>query len=418
MTMNATLTPYAPIRTARRIEGVTYAVRDVVALARQAEALGRKIIGLNIGDPCQFDFRTPRKPRSSKRRSSRRCATTRSSYSASEGIPEAREAIRRDAEERKGIRSIQDVFIGHGASEPIELLLNALLEPGEAVLLPSPGYPLYSAVMAKLSARELYYKLDESRGWQPDPDDIERLVDRGTRAIVLINPNNPTGSVADRATLEAVLEIAARHHLLVLSDEIYDRMLIDPETEFVATASLRDDVPIATFCGLSKVWLGPGLRMGWTILSGPPDVLAPLADAMGRLVRARLCPSHPVQWAIKPALEGPNPHIAEVNAKLRRRRDFTVERINAIPGWSCVPPRGAFYAFPRFDLGGLRDVELVRDLILQHGVVLVHGSGFGQSDFNHVRLVFLPPEEMLAEAYDHIAEYSGQPAAQFSKGNL
>jgi alanine-synthesizing transaminase len=401
--MNATLTPYAPIRIARRIAGVTYAVRDVVALARQAEAMGRKIISLNIGDPCQFDFRTPEPVVEAIVKALR---DNKTSYSASEGIPEAREAIRRDAVERKGIRSVQDVFIGHGASEPIELLLSALLEPGEAVLLPSPGYPLYSAVMAKLGARELYYKLDESRGWQPDPDDIERLVDAGTRALVLINPNNPTGSVADRATLEAVLEIAARHHLLVLSDEIYDRMLIDPETEFVATASLRDDVPIATFCGLSKVWLGPGLRMGWTILSGPEEVVAPLSDAMGRLMRARLCPSHPVQWAIKPALEGPNPHLAEVAAKLRRRRDYTVERINAIPGWSCVPPRGAFYAFPRFALGGLRDVDLVRDLILQRGVVLVHGSGFGQDDFNHVRLVFLPPEEMLAEAYDHIAEYS------------
>lgn len=166
------------------------------------------------------------------------------------------------------------------------------------------------------------------------------MVDAGTRALVLINPNNPTGSVADRAILEAVLEIAARHHLLVLSDEIYDRMIIDDDTGFVSTASLRDDVPVATFAGLSKVWLGPGLRMGWTVLSGPEDALAPLIDAMGRLVRARLCASHPVQWAIKPALEGPNPHLAEVSAILRRRRDLTVERINAIPGWSVVPPRG------------------------------------------------------------------------------
>jgi alanine-synthesizing transaminase len=401
--MTTIVTPYAPIRTARRMEGVTYAVRDVVVLARQAEALGKKIISLNIGDPCQFDFRTPEPVVEAIVKALR---DNKTSYSASEGIPEAREAIRRDAEERKGIRSIQDVFIGNGASEPIELLLNALLEPGEAVLLPSPGYPLYSAVLAKLSARELYYKLDESNGWQPDPDDIARRVDAGTRALVLINPNNPTGSVAGRDTLEAVLEIAARHQLLVLSDEIYDRMVLDSQEDFVATASLRDDVPIATFGGLSKVWLGPGLRMGWTILSGPGEALAPLTDAMGRLVRARLCPSHPVQWAIKPALAGPNPHIAEVNAKLRRRRDFTVERLNAIPGWSCVPPKGAFYAFPRFELGDLRDIELVRDLILQYGVVVVHGSGFGQDDFNHVRIVFLPPEELLAEAYDHIAEYS------------
>jgi len=401
--MTATTASYAPIRIARRMADVTYAVRDVVLLARQAEAAGKKIISLNIGDPCQFDFRTPEPVVEAIVKALR---DNKTSYSASEGIPEALDAIRRDAEERKGIRAIQDVFIGHGASEPIELLLNAILEPGEAVLLPSPGYPLYSAVLAKIGARGLHYHLDESNGWQPDPDHIARQVDAGTRALVLINPNNPTGSVADRATLEIVLEIAARHQLVVLSDEIYDRMLIDPETSFVATASLRDDVPVATFSGLSKVWLGPGLRIGWTILSGPPDVVSPLADAMGRLVRARVSPNHPGQFAIKPALEGPNPHIAAVNAKLRQRRDLTVERLNAIPGWSCVPPRGAFYAFPRFSLGDLKDTELVRDLILEYGVVVVHGSGFGQDDAQHVRIVFLPPEEMLEEAYGYIAEYS------------
>src|SRR6185369_16778555 len=236
--MNATETiSYPPIRIARRIDDVTYAVRDVVALARQAEAAGRTIISLNIGDPCQFDFRTPEHVVEAIVRALRDNET---SYAASEGIPEAREAIRRDAEERKGIRGIREVLIGHGASEPIELLLNALLEPGEGVLLPSPGYPLYSAVLAKLNAREVYYHLDDSNGWQPDPDDIARRVDAGTRALVLINPNNPTGSVTGRATLEAVLEIAARHQLMVLSDEIYDQMLIDPGTDFVATAALRD----------------------------------------------------------------------------------------------------------------------------------------------------------------------------------
>jgi alanine-synthesizing transaminase len=401
--MTAIDTTFPPIRTAQRIDGVTYAVRDVVLLARQAHAAGKTLISLNIGDPCQFDFRTPEHVVEAIVKA---LYDNQTSYTASEGLPEAREAIRRDAEERKGIRAVQEVLIGHGASEPIELLLGSLLERGEGVLVPSPGYPLYSAVLAKLEARAIHYRLDEKHGWQPDPEQIERMVDAGTRAIVLINPNNPTGSVADRETLEAVLEIAARHRLVVLSDEIYDRMLIDDETSFVSTAALRDDVPIATFGGLSKVWLGPGLRIGWTILSGPQPTLAPLIDAMGRLVRARLCASHPVQHAIKPALEGPNPHIAQVNATLRRRRDLTVARLNAIPGWSCVPPRGAFYAFPRFSLGSLTDVELVRDMILDHGIVMVHGSGFGQEDFNHVRIVFLPQEELLEAAYDRIAEYS------------
>ena len=398
------MSSFGPIRTAARIDGVTYAVRDVVALANQVAKSGKKMIYLNIGDPCKFDFRTPEPVVEAIVKALR---DNQTSYSASEGLPEAREAIRRDAEERKGIKAIREIFVGHGASEPIETLLTALLEPGEGVLVPSPGYPLYGAVLAKLGARAVHYDLDEENGWQPDVAQMERLCDDGVRAVVLINPNNPTGSVAGRETLEKLLDLAARRKLVVLSDEIYDRMLIDPETKLVSTASLRDDVPIATFGGLSKVWLGPGLRIGWSILSGPEDSLRPLLDAMGRLVRARLCANHPVQWAVKPALEGPNTHVAEVNAKLRRRRDLLVEMVNAIPGWHCVPPRGAFYAFPKFEIPGLDDLTLVREMIQQHGVVLVHGSGFGQKEgTQHVRIVFLPQEELLKDAFTKLAEYT------------
>ncbi|HNX19289.1 MAG TPA: aminotransferase class I/II-fold pyridoxal phosphate-dependent enzyme [Acidobacteriota bacterium] len=398
------MSSFGPIRTAARIDGVTYAVRDVVALANQVAKSGKKMIYLNIGDPCKFDFRTPEPVVEAIVKALR---DNQTSYSASEGLPEAREAIRRDAEERKGIKAIREIFVGHGASEPIETLLTALLEPGEGVLVPSPGYPLYGAVLAKLGARAVHYDLDEENGWQPDVAQMERLCDDGVRAVVLINPNNPTGSVAGRETLEKLLDLAARRKLVVLSDEIYDRMLIDPETKLVSTASLRDDVPIATFGGLSKVWLGPGLRIGWSILSGPEDSLRPLLDAMGRLVRARLCANHPVQWAVKPALEGPNTHVAEVNAKLRRRRDLLVDMVNAIPGWHCVPPRGAFYAFPKFDIPGLDDLTLVREMIQQHGVVLVHGSGFGQKEgTQHVRIVFLPQEELLKDAFTKLAEYT------------
>ena len=398
------MSSFGPIRTAARIDGVTYAVRDVVALANQVAKSGKKMIYLNIGDPCKFDFRTPEPVVEAIVKALR---DNQTSYSASEGLPEAREAIRRDAEERKGIKAIREIFVGHGASEPIETLLTALLEPGEGVLVPSPGYPLYGAVLAKLGARAVHYDLDEENGWQPDVAQMERLCDDGVRAVVLINPNNPTGSVAGRETLEKLLDLAARRKLVVLSDEIYDRMLIDPETKLVSTASLRDDVPIATFGGLSKVWLGPGLRIGWTILSGPEDSLRPLLDAMGRLVRARLCANHPVQWAVKPALEGPNTHVAEVNAKLRRRRDLLVDMVNAIPGWHCVPPRGAFYAFPKFEIPGLDDLTLVREMIQQHGVVLVHGSGFGQKEgTQHVRIVFLPQEELLKDAFTKLAEYT------------
>ncbi len=391
-----------PLRTAQRIEGVTYAVRDVVLMARQAAEAGRKMIYLNIGDPCQFDFRTPEHVTEAIVKALRDGHT---GYSASEGIPDALEAIREDAEQRKGIRAVQDVLIGNGASEPIELLLTALAEAGEKVLIPQPGYPLYPAVLAKLGILGVPYNLDEENAWQPDPEDIERLVDDKTRAIVLINPNNPTGSVAGRETLEAVLEIAARHDLLIISDEIYDQMILDP-IEQVATGSLRDDIPIATFGGLSKVWLGPGLRIGWSILSGPAKVIDPLKEGMGRLARARLCASHPVQHAVRVALEGPKDHIEEANAKLRRRRDLLVEHFSRMPGWSLVPPQGSFYAFPRFDFA-MEDTTLVKEMILEHGVVLVHGSGFGQKEgTRHVRIVFLPEEDLLHKACESLASYS------------
>lgn len=391
-----------PIRTARRVKGVTYAVRDVVLLAKQAADAGKDLLFLNIGDPCQFGFSTPPHVVDAICKALRDNMT---SYSPSYGIAEAREAIRRDAEETKGIKAVREVFIGNGASEPIEALLTALVEHGENVLLPSPGYPLYTAIMGKLEAEARFYELDEQNDWSPDAASIEAQIDDKTRAIVLINPNNPTGSVTDKETLSKILDIAARHNLLVISDEIYDRMLID-DVEFVATGSLRDDVVIATFGGLSKVWLGPGLRMGWCIFSGPQEAAQPLMDAMGQLLRARLCASHPVQWAIKPALEGPQDHIAATNAILRRRRDIMVKRLAEIPGWSLTPPTGAFYAFPTIELGA-PDTEVVKELILDHGVVLVHGSGFGQkAGTEHVRIVFLPPEDVLDEAFNRIAAYS------------
>ncbi len=377
---------------------MTYAVRDVVLWAREAKQAGKDLIYLNIGDPCQFDFRTPPHVIEAIVKALR---DNRTSYTPSEGIPEALAAIRQDAEERKGIRNIQSIFIGHGASEPIETVLTALVEPGEGVLVPAPGYPLYDAVLAKLGARAVPYALDEQRGWQPDTDAVAKLAGQGVRALVLINPNNPTGAVIPRATLEKLLEVAARHQLLVLSDEIYDRMILDKDVTHTATASLRADVPVATFAGLSKVWLGPGLRVGWCILSGPAGVLDPLNDAVGRLIRARLSASHPVQCAVAAALTGPDDHIHETNLRLRQRRDLVVARVRQLKGWSVAPPQGAFYAFPR--VNPANDLELVRELALNEGVVLVHGSGFGRPGF--VRIVFLPPEATLMTAFARMERF-------------
>lgn len=392
----------APIRTADRADKIHYAVRDVVLVAREAQAAGKELLYLNIGDPNVFDFVTP--PHIVEA-IARALTDNQTSYTASEGLPAALAAIRQDAEERCGIRNVRDVFIGNGASECIEIALGALANIGEKVLTPSPGYPLYSAVLGKLGCTEVPYYLDEANGWEPDVDDIEAKIDAQTRAIVLINPNNPTGAVCSRQTLERVLELAARHQLVVFADEIYDRLMLDEGTTHISIASLTDEVPVLTFNGLSKAYLGPGLRLGWCTTSGPEAIVRPYVNAMHKFLRARLCASHPVQHAVAPALQGDQSHLTEALSRLRRRRDITVDSLNRIEGISCVAPRAAFYAFPRLE-PALDDEAWVKALIRQTGVVTVHGSGFGQRPgTSHFRVVFLPPEPLLERAFAAIEGY-------------
>ncbi|MBW2731056.1 MAG: aminotransferase class I/II-fold pyridoxal phosphate-dependent enzyme [Deltaproteobacteria bacterium] len=391
----------APIVTARRAESIKYAVRDVVLVARRAEAAGLKLLYLNIGDPNIFDFVTP--PHIVEA-ICKALHDNQTSYTASEGLSPALEAIRQDAEERCGIRGVRDAFVGNGASECIEVALSALVDAGQKVLTPSPGYPLYTALLGKLGCPEVPYYLDEAQGWQPDVADIAAKIDADTRAIVLINPNNPTGSMCEPSTMEQILELARKHDLVVFADEIYDRLVLD-EAKHISIASLADDVPVLTFNGLSKAFLGPGLRLGWCVTSGPEARLRPYIDAMHKFLRARLCASHPVQHAVVPALQGDQSHIAEACGRLRLRRDITVQMLNAIDGISCVAPQAAFYAFPRLERAP-DDEGWVKGLISSRGVVAVHGSGFGQRPgTSHFRVVFLPPEDVLRQAFAHIAEY-------------
>jgi len=389
-----------PIAPSRRSHAVRYAVRDILFVAEQARQAGKELLYLNIGDPNRFDFATP--PHVVE-------AITRALhdncnwYAPSEGIPEALEAIRRQAE-RQGIGAVEDVFVGSGASECIEVALSALVDDGDNVMTPSPGYPLYTAVLGKLGCPENPYFLDEANGWQPDLADLAAKINSRTRAIVLINPNNPTGSVCERKTLEGVLELAARHDLVVFADEIYDKLVLEG-SQHLSIASLRPDVPVLTFNGLSKAYLGPGLRMGWAILSGPGARLGELREAIHRFLRARLCANSPIQFAIAPALEGDQAHLLEVRRKLGRRRELTLEMLNAIPGVSCVSPAAAFYAFPRIEVGE-PDETFIPRMIRETGVVVVPGSGFGQRPGTaHFRVVFLPPKEVLRRAYEAIGAF-------------
>jgi alanine-synthesizing transaminase len=324
-------------------------------------------------------------------------------YAPSQGIKEALDAIRAEAA-RKGITSVQDVFVTTGVSETVDICLAALLNPGDDILTPSPDYPLYSAVLAKLGIGLNTYWLNEDDGWQPDLMDIHQKITPRTRGIVLINPNNPTGSVCSRRMLEQIAELARRHNLVIFADEIYDKLILDDD-KHISMAAVAPDVPVVTFGGLSKNYLAPGWRVGWGIVSGDAAAVKPYIEGIHRLLRSRLCANHPEQYAIKAALEGSQHHLVEVRKKLRSRRDLTVKWCNSTPRVSCVSPRGAFYAFPRLDIPE-GDNVFVKELLVQKHVLVVHGSGFGQKPgTNHIRIVFLPDEKILGKAYQSIAEF-------------
>jgi len=388
------------VKPASRTERITYAVRDIVVLADQVAKQGKKMLYLNIGDPNIFDFRTPQHIIEATHQA---MMANLNGYSPSSGVKGAIEAIEREAS-RKGIGNVLDIFTLTGVSEGIDICFTALVNEGENVLTPMPGYPLYTAVLNKLGAHLNPYYLDESNYWQPNLEDIASKIDRKTRGIVVINPNNPTGSVCKEETIRGIIQLALEHNLVIFSDEIYDKLLLDDD-EHISIASLNPDASVVTFNGLSKSYVVPGFRMGWGVVSGRREVLADYAEALNKLLRARLSANHPEQYAIKAALEGDQGHIREMKARLARRRDITTEMLNAIPGISCVKPRGAFYAFPRLHIEG-SDEDFVRQLIKETGVVVVPGSGFGQEPGSkHFRVVFLPPEKVLEEAYAKIAQF-------------
>ncbi|MCK4596998.1 aminotransferase class I/II-fold pyridoxal phosphate-dependent enzyme [bacterium] len=397
----------AEITPAARTEKITYAVRDIVVLANEVARGGKKMLYLNIGDPNKFDFQTPRHIIEATYQA---MLANKNGYSPSSGIKIAIAAIERAASE-KGIDNILDIFITSGASEAIDICLTALVNQGENVLTPTPGYPLYTAIMNKLGARLNPYYLDEGNSWQPNLDDIASKIDEKTRGIVLINPNNPTGSVCTQQTMQGIIRLAREHNLVIFADEIYDKLLFD-DKQHISIASLDEDVSVITFNGLSKAYLVPGFRIGWGVVSGRRAVLGEYVEAINKMLRARLCANHPEQHAIMPALEGDQGHLQQMKAKLTRRRDMTAEMLNSFPGISCVKPQGAFYAFARLHIDGTDD-DFVGQLIKETGVVVVPGSGFGQKPgTKHFRVVFLPPEEVLQEAYTNIARFYEKYAAR------
>jgi alanine-synthesizing transaminase len=392
----------AAIPTAARVHRFTYAIRDIVAEAQKVEAAGRKVRYLNIGDPVAFGFNTPEHLLAAVNRAMRDGHNT---YGPSAGILQARTAVAA-AYTRNGFPVTPDrVFITAGTSEGIELTIGAAINAGDEVLVPMPTYPLYTAVLAKLEARTRFYRLDPSNGWMPDLDHLKSLVTPATRALVVIDPNNPTGAVYSRETRRALLDFADRHGLLILADEVYGDLGFDGPVE--PLGKLDPDAAIISYSSLSKAYLAPGWRTGWMGIGRSPR-LDDLAAAIKKLADGRLCSSVPMEHAIPAALEGDKSHQVSFRAALKARADLTISRLCAMPGVSCVAPTAAFYAMPRVAIPkGTTDEDYVKALLHETGVLCVYGSGFGlPADQGFLRVVFLAPLEELSEIYDLMSDFT------------
>jgi aspartate/methionine/tyrosine aminotransferase len=391
-----------PLPVADRVNGFSYAIRNIVVEAKKVEAAGTKVAYLNIGDPIPFGFVTPPHLVESVARAMR---DGHNGYTPSPGILEAREAVADDFRGR-GLEVDPDrVLLTSGTSEGIELTLTALLNAGDEVLVPTPTYPLYTAVIAKLGAVESYYRTDPSRGWLPDLDHLATLVTPRTRALVVIDPNNPTGAVYPADVRRALVEFAERHGLLLIADEVYADLAYDGP---VTPLGLIDpDAAIISYSSLSKAYLAPGWRAGWMAVGRTPR-LDGLLGGLRKLADGRLCSPGPMQYAITEALRGDRSFQDTLRAELRERADITTDRLNAIPGITCVRPTGAFYAMPQVALPpGKTDVDYVLGLLRATGVLTVFGSGFGTDPaMGAFRVVFLAPPADLHAIYDRIAAYT------------
>ncbi len=383
-----------------RSKRIEYAIRDVVVPARELEKKGIEVLKLNIGDPIKYDFETPEHIRKA---AAEAVMNSRSEYSPSEGLLELREAI---VEKEKGYGvnvSTDDIVVTTGVTEALMLIFAAALDPGQEILVPGPTYPPYITYPTFYDGVPKTYRTVEEDGWHPDPDDIRKKISRKTKAIAVINPNNPTGAYYDERIIREIADIAAEHGVFMISDEIYDKMLYDDE--FVSPAKIAKDVPMIILNGISKVYLAPGWRIGYLAIRDVDGMLEDIRDGIMRQARARLCANTPLQLGYLAALKGPQEHIKRTMDKLRERRDYVVKRVAEIDGLSVVPPKGAFYMFIKVD-GCRDDKKFVLELLREKHVLTVHGSGFcpiyGKG---HFRIVNLPPVEYLEEAFNRIEEF-------------
>jgi alanine-synthesizing transaminase len=392
----------APIPVAARLSRFSYAIRNIIVEAHRVEATGRHVRYLNIGDPIHFGFKTPPHLVAAVERAMH---DGHNGYGPSPGIASGREAVAEEYTSRGFPMTPDRTFLTAGTSEGIELVLGALVDENTDVLVPLPTYPLYTAVIAKLGARALFYRTDPDRGWMPDLDHLRSIVTPATRALVVIDPNNPTGASYSTATRRALLDLADRHGLAIVADEVYGDLGYDGRVAPIG--SLDPDAPIISFSSLSKAYLAPGWRAGWMGIGRSPR-LNDAVKAIAKLADGRLCSTLPMQYAITAALTGDRSHQVSFRAALKERAAITTELLNAIPGITSVAPTAAFYAMPKVALPkGRTDEDYVLALLRQTGVLCVHGSGFGMApEDGYLRIVFLASPEELRTIYGLMADFT------------
>ena len=402
----------------KRASNIEYAIRDVIVHTQELIKSGKKIYYLNIGDPAAFDFKTPQYVKDAL------CAAIDHDdnyYSVSEGRPELREAIVRKEKRVNYVDITSDkVIVTEGISEGIQMVLAALVERGDEILFPGPTYPPYISYTKFFDGTPVSYETIEKEGWVPNIDDLRSKISPKTRAIVITNPNNPTGSVYSEKYIKEMLDIAGEHNLPVLSDEIYDQLTY--EKPFVSTAHLSKDVPVIGLNGFSKVYQMTGWRLGYMYFKGEGKQLDALRLGVEKQCRIRLCANTPVQIAGAAALNGPQDFVKGIVDRLRERRDYAFKRLNEIEGITTTKPEGAFYIFPKIEgIGQLwkNDMEFVVDLLKQTGVLIVNGSGFDPVyGKDHARIVFLPPCEELEEAFNSLEQFMKKKQKKESSGHV
>ncbi|HEY3048382.1 MAG TPA: pyridoxal phosphate-dependent aminotransferase [Polaromonas sp.] len=396
-----------PITKSAKLANVLYDIRGpIMDAAKQMEEEGHHLIKLNLGNLAVFGFDAPEEIQQDMIRN----LPASAGYSDSKGIFAARKAVMHETQ-KQGIKGVtlDDVYLGNGASELIAMATNALLDDGDELLLPAPDYPLWTASTSLSGGKPVHYICDEENGWMPNLDDIRAKITPKTKGIVVINPNNPTGALYSEALLVSLVEIARAHGLVILADEVYDKVLYDG-VHHTAIASLSTDVLTLTFNSLSKSYRSCGYRAGWLVVSGPKKKAEDYIEGLNMLANMKLCSNVPGQWAIQTALGGYQSinDLTGEGGRLRHQRDLAYELITAIPGVSCVKPSAALYMFPKLDpkVYPIKDDrQFFLELLKETKVMLVQGTGFNWPTPDHFRIVFLPHEEDLREAIGRIAKF-------------